>query len=419
MENNKKEIQISILYNKVVIYWIIAVFLIGVILFYIYPNISKILEQKDVLRNKISTYENIEKNWIDFNEFQDLASDQEVKEVIKIAWKDYFDSHLKNENSKDYLTFIQEKKDYVDEINKSNVIKQRDEKLAKILPSYTEWYFVEWNMTELDFVNYVELLLRTFSLRTDSKIGMWNLELEDNENDSELSSQIFYIPLSLSLEWRKADIIEFIYFLQKVWVPSSITNENITFTNNNVVNRTISWQKRTYWYNIYENRIIDISKIILQKYVDNSSLSRSSNQMSTEWFLNFIRTWSEKDDAYKVDINLKFYIKWLPTYKIEEFVQNVVSKYDNLLSQTKILLTKAQNRNKILLNWEIIDIIATLKSINTYLLDIEPNIKTIKNWLSKKLELDNLYKKASLINYDLLNLEQYIQKINVEENLKK
>lgn len=418
MENNQKEIKLSTLYNKVIITWFVTFVLLLVFGFYVYPNLSQIWEQKDILRDKISTYEKVEKDWITYNEFRDLATKQELKDIILKAWEDYFNSNLKNEDSKDYLTFIQKKKDYVDEINKSDVIKVRDEKLAKILPSYTEWFFVEWNMTELDFVNYVELLLRTFSLRTDSKIGMWNLELEDNGNDSELSSQIFYIPLSLSLEWRKADIIEFIYFLQKVWVPSLITNENINFSNNNVINKVMSWQKKTYNYNIYENRIIDIAKITLPKYVDTSIVSRVTNQFSPEWFLSFIRTGSEKDDVYKIDIQLKFYIKWLPTYKIEEYIQKVITKYETLSSQTQSLLTKAQNRNKVLLNEEILDILAILKSFNTYLADNEEEIKILKNGLDKKIDLNNLYKKASLMNYDLLNLEQYIQKINVEGNLK-
>lgn len=424
MENNQKEIKLSTLYNKVIITWFVTFVLLLVFGFYVYPNLSQIWEQKDILRDKISTYEKVEKDWITYNEFRDLATKQELKDIILKAWEDYFVSNLKNEDSKDYLTFIQKKKDYVDEINKSDVIKVRDEKLAKILPSYTEWFFVEWNMTELDFVNYVELLLRTFSLRTDSKIWMEDLVLEEkednkkNDKNNKLSSQIFYIPLSLTLEWRKADIVEFIYFLQKVWVPSSITNENIIFTNNNLVNRTISWQKRAFGYNIYENRIIDISSITLPKYVDTSTLSRSSNQISTEWFLNFIRTGSEKDDSYMVDIDLKFYVKWLPTYKIEEYIQKVITKYETLSSQTQSLLTKAQNRNKVLLNGEILDILATLKSFNKYLADKEQEIKILKNGLAKKVDLNNLYKKASLINYDLLNLEQYIQKINVEENLK-
>jgi hypothetical protein len=52
--------------------------------------------------------------------------------------KTFYENNLTNSKNIDYLAFLQEKEDYINEINKSNLVKKRDEKMSKVLPSYTE-----------------------------------------------------------------------------------------------------------------------------------------------------------------------------------------------------------------------------------------------------------------------------------------
>jgi hypothetical protein len=49
---------------------------------------------------------------------------------------------------------------------------------------------------------------------------------------------------------------------------------------------------------------------------------------------------------------------------------------------------------------------------------MEKEIKKIEAWLKKKTDLNNLYKSATTINYELWNLEQYISSVKLDENKK-
>lgn len=422
MEKSELEIEISTLYNKVFVSWLATFILLVWFIAYIYPKFSEISLVKQDLITKIDVYEKLKSNWLSYSDFISQTKDESLKKMLSQDGKEFFENNLTNSKNIDYLAFLQEKEDYINEINKSNLIKKRDEKLSKVLPSYTEWFSVEWNMTDLAFINYVESLLRTFQLKTTSKIWINDLILAETESkdkkNQDISTQLFYIPLKLDLVWRKADVVEFLYFLQNVWIVSNVNDNSIVFHKDSYINRTISGQKRTFDYNIYENKLVDVESIELTSYIDKSSTLRTTEKLSLEWFLNFIRNWFEKDDEYKVKVNLKFYVKWLPTYKIELFVENVVKKYKDLSKDVKSKLANAQNRKSVLLNKNIVEIISTFKSIDLYLSEMEQKVKKLEVWVKQKTNLNNLYKDATNINYELWNLEQYITSFKLEENKK-
>lgn len=422
MEKSELEIEISTLYNKVFISWLATFILLVWFIAYIYPKFSEISLVKQDLITKIDVYEKLKSNWLSYSDFISQTKDGSLKKMLSQDGKEFFENNLTNSKNIEYLAFLKEKEDYINEINKSNLVKKRDEKLSKVLPSYTEWFSVEWNMTDLAFVNYVESLLRTFQLKTSSKIWINNLVLAEeeskNKKNQNISTQLFYIPLKLDLVWRKADIVEFLYFLQNVWSVSNINDNSIVFHKDNLINRTISWQKRTFDYNVYENKLVDVETIEFSKYIDTSSSLRTTNQLSLEWFLNFVRNGFEKNDEYNVIVNLKFYVKWLPTYKIELYVEDVIKKYKDLSKDVKSKLANAQNRKSVLLNKNIVEIISTFKSIDLYLSEMEQKIKKLEVWVKQKTDLNNLYKDATNINYELWNLEQYVSSVKLDENKK-
>lgn len=420
MENKEKNIKK--LYNKIIISWIFFVMLLWFILFYLYPEVKLIFVKKEELVSKITTYENIKQKWLTYDEFISLIKDETLKKIFWNESRGFFETNLLNDTSNDYISFLNDKEKYIDEINKTDFVKKRDEKLSKVLPSYTDWYSVEWNMTDLAFVNYIESLLRTFQLQTTSNIWIEKIVLvwdkKDDTNEIDVSSQLFYIPLSLEIVWRKSDVVEFLYFLQNVWVVTKVDKDNIIFYKDNLIKKTILWQKRTTDYNIYENKLVDIENIEFYDYIDNTSSIRIWTQKTPEWFLSFIKNGSEKDNAYKIKVWLKFYVRWLSKYRIENFALETVKKYEDFSRKIKNLLKKAQNRKTVLLNNNIVEIIWNLKTIDTYLSEMEQRVKKLENSIKQRVNLSNIYKEASSIRYDTQNLEDYVNSLKIDENLK-
>lgn len=422
MEDLKLEKELSLLKNKLILSWIFTILLFVLVGVYTYPQLKSVSLLKAETTQRVNEYETYVQKWItDISIFENKIKEPVVKKLlVSEEGKNFFTTEFKNETSQPYETFLWEKEKYIDDMKKSWVIDERNQQIAKVLPSYTEWYSVDGNMTDLAFVNYVESLLRTFQLRTTSKIWIENLVPVD-ETQTEVSTQIFYIPLRLDLVWRKADIVEFLYFLQNVWLVATIDEKNnnaLVFHSDNLVNRIIAWQKRTLSYNIYENKLVDIESVEFNSYIDNSTTPRPASQLSPQWFFTFLKNGSEKNDEYSILIDLKFYVKWLPTYKIEVFVESVIKKYRDMSVQVESILSEARNRKTMLLNGNIVEIIPTMKSIDTYLTQVEPQINRLQNGLNKKENLNNIYKSASELNYELWNLEQYITSVQLDENKK-
>lgn len=422
MENIKLEKELSILKNKLIISIFITIVLCIVLWVYTYPELKSVSNIKNELLGKISEYDTYAQKWItDVTTFDNLVKDPALKKLlVSEEWKTFFTSQFNNDTSSSYDAFLTEKQKHIDDVKKSWVVDERNNQISKVLPSYTEWYEVEGNMTDLAFVNYVESLLRTFQLRTTSQIWIENLVPVD-QTETNVSTQIFYIPLKLDLVGRKADIVEFLYFLQNVWLVWSIdekNNNSLVFYKDNLVNRTIAGQRRTINYNIYENKLVDIESVEFNSYVDNSASPRPSSQLSPEWFLTFVKNGSEKNDEYSVIVDLKFYVKGLPTYKIEVFVESVIKKYREMTAQVETILWQAKNRKTMLLNGNIVEIIPTLKSIETYLTQLQPKVNKLQDGINKKVNLNTVYKEASELNYELWNLDQYIHSIQLEDNKK-
>lgn len=421
VETKENKRKISYLYNAIVLN---SIFLI-IFLVFIYTNISwfkNIWIEKENLKTQITNYENTIKSWISYADFKSSLWNisQEQKDIINKMWDDFFSTNLNNQDQNDYKTFLDKKQEYINEINSTDKIKLRDEKISKVLPSYNEWYFVDWNMTDLEFINYVELLLRSFSLKTISPIWITSINLVDDKKDNKnnaknkMESQIFYIPLNLDLEWKKSDILDFLYFVQNVWNVVWVSDENIEFYKDNVINKVIEWQTKTKNYNIYENKLIDIENISFNEYIDTSTSKRNLGEKTPTSFLNFIKNWVEKDDAYKIKINLKFYVKWLPTYRLTNFINEVISNYKDALKNIKSLIVIAQNRKKVLLNNELIQIINQLQSIELYLTDKDQDIKKLEIQTKQNMNIDKLYIEATNLKYDLDSIEKIIKDSNTK-----
>ena len=420
MEIKDNKIKINTLQNSLVLNWVIFVVIIMIYFLYISWKWDTYNQNKETLTQTIQKYETIEKSWLDYETIKTvLTNEKDAMLVLNKMWKEFYDKNLSNKNSPDYLTFLNKKQLEIDKLKLNPEIIARSQKIEKVLPSYAKWVVADWNMSDLQFVNYVETLLKSFNLETKSKIWISDVVSVDEEVVSgdkktkkidNMSSQIFYIPLSLELEWKKSDIVDFLYFVQNVWVISSINENKINFYNDNVLAwKSIKWQ---YWtmgtYNIYENKIVDISDFSASKYIETSSTKRDASQSTTRSFIELIRGTDQSNEAYKVTLWLKFYVKWLPLYTLDNFIQNVLKKYKEVLALSKSTLNNAQAKKAKLLDNNQIDVYSTLKSIDTYLQEHASKSKELEQWIKQKTNLDNLYLKATQFNYDLINIQNVL-----------
>lgn len=408
----------SLLINVLVVNWVIFFIFLLFIFFYLLPQYSIYKENKNSLFSNINEYENINKNWLSYSNFKStIPSDDKV--LVNIAnqmWEDFYNSSLKNTGSWNYLSFLDQKESFINDLKKKWIIEDRENKLSKILPFYVEWSNQEWSITELGFINYIETLLRTFSLRTNSEI--WITNISPVEADSKnTSSEIFYTDLALKLEWKKTDILDFLYFIQNVW---NISIENMNWTqyinvhNDKVVNKTIVSQRRDLRYNVYENQIADVISIDFSKYIDTSTDIRSESQKSLEWFISFVRNSPESSDTFTIDSNIRFYFRWLPTYKIEMFVDDILKQYNQLSKNIETSLNKSQNRKLINLNSDIITVISNLRSLDTFMKNLKEKHDKMRWLLNKRQNLENLYYQALDFKYDLDYVKPIYEKNNSE-----
>lgn len=409
MKNTKiklwgSEFSESVLYNKLALNWIFLLIFILVLIFYIVPEYKLFNQNKINFSNNYNNYLEVEKNWIWYDLLKSLNKDNDI---ISKMWEDFYNNSLINNTNWTYLQFLEWKKQEIEEIKKSNLIVERDKKMSKVLPFYTDWIDTEWSMTDLWFINYVERILKTFSIKTTSKIWLWNITPLDskNKNNKDLSSEIFYSDLNLDLTGRKSDILEFLYFINNVWSIEIQNNKNIqdiAFYKDNFLNKVLAWDKKDINYNIYKNPIIDIQNINLNKYIDDSgSLIRKEALTTTQWLIAFIKELPSANEEFNVELTLRFYFRGYPNYKIENYAQSIVNKYEELSSDIKKSILQASKYHWIKTNPKILTISSILENLDSYMTDNQGKIKNLKANLNKKQDLVNIYHTANDLNYEL------------------
>jgi hypothetical protein len=134
----------------------------------------------------------------------------------------FYSKHFKNDTNKTFLEFLEIKKEEFNNPILQQRFKQKQEQIVQLLPTYSEVYLEENNnlLSDFKFINYIEALLQTFSLDYSNEIGLKDVilleEYSDNESKSKLNTSIYYIPVSLDIKGTKYNIINFLYFLEKV-----------------------------------------------------------------------------------------------------------------------------------------------------------------------------------------------------------
>jgi len=379
-----------------VFYLILVVILILFTAFDIINKLDKIGSEKIETQKLYEEIDLIEKEWLGFNEFNSIASwSWKDLEIIKSLTKDFYNEHLKNNTNDSFDEFIKKKTEDLNSPKNKKLIEENKSQIVNILPIYSEDNInVLWdNLTDYKFVNYVESIFETFWLSTEGAIGIWNVTLLDeyavsNSGGDTLESSIYYIPLSINLKGTKKNIVDFLYFVEKVWTIEikdnklSIVKDDWTLSTN-WVPKVLIWDKYKKWYNIFEHQIIDISSILINSYIDSSYASRRN-----ESFVDFIKEKQWNDD-FEIKVNLRFYVKWQPKYVVLDFINTVTSNFQKI----NIAINKKVSSGFV--KW--VELLR-LKKQQNLLKWLNVKVINLKKELRKQQNLESVYKKAIAIN---------------------
>jgi len=333
MSKTKREQNAIVIYFS--FYLVLTIVLIYTFISYIVPSIKDIEVLKTSTMDVFNDIKRIEKEGVNFDEFNsNITSSNDWKdlyltEVLKNIDVNFYNENIKNTTDSTFKAFIEAlSKKYSD----TSAFDEKIATISKILPVYTEWINDLWEdyLTDYKFINYIESIAETFNVSFPNSIGISEVSILEEYSigmwETSLEKNIFYVPLSLDITWTKESIINFLYFAQNIW-NIKVDWDNIAVTNelekdfSDFKNKVLKWQTKTTDYNIFNNQMFDIETITLNEYID------SSFDINNTWssFISYLRStqWNEKYDA---KVKLRFYVKWVPMFKIEnsiiDFVQN-------------------------------------------------------------------------------------------------
>ncbi len=418
MKRTKREENALIIVN--VIYWALIIIILYFFISYIVPSIKDISLLKSSVSATYLDINRIKKEGVNYSEFNeniksviqqtnvDKTEDNlYLSEILKSIDENFYNENIKNSTDKDFNIFID---DLSKKYSNSSTFDNKVEVISKILPVYSEEVSDLWDnaLNDFKFINYIESIAETFNVNFTNSIWISELKLLDNYSvwvwDNNLDTNIFYIPLTLDLNWTKSSILDFLYFVDNIWKIELDKDQNINIKNDlnkdflDFKNKVLKWQIKDEWYNIFNNQVFDIESVEFDNYIDSSfdlnepKVSFISNIKNTQW-----------RDLIKVNVSLRFYIKWIPIFKIENFVRDFIADLKKMKSEVESYLSKL---------WQDSTKSKKLTEINATLNQIQINIiPWIQKTLSTKVGLDeafrqvNIYKKI-LDNYKK-DLEQF------------
>lgn len=353
-KRTKREESMIVLWN--VFFWLLTIWLIVWIFTYILPNYNEINTLKIQAFEEKQKLETYKKQWIPFDKiktysenaeifWENLALKNQVSWILSEMTDELYNKTLKNTKEADYQTFIKKKLDsYKEDKNSEEIL----DMTSKILPLYDKSIWEKGQITEFEFINYVESIIATFNLRYKNSIWINNLsyleEYKLTNSDNSFDKWISQIPIELDIVWNKSSILDFLYFIENVWkvelsesgeiiinVPEN--NELFNFRNKKLEKDRY---KQTENYNIFDNQIIDVESIEFKDSIDWKYSSPTITENGNE-FLKYIKETQEKE-RFEVKIKINFYVKWLPKYKVDEFNVNFTKKLNSVDSSLTRLL---------------------------------------------------------------------------------
>lgn len=409
IKTNKEKFE---LINQLIIYSIIFLVFLSTLIFYIIPSILDISWKKDILSQEINHYNEINKKWITYDEFQSLKntlqiSDSYTKNILQTMDRDFYSSNFLNNTQDDYLSFLEKLKDSTLKEYNSQEFAQKRSTLQELLPTYSDVSSVSLAdvMDDSKFVNNLENLLDRFNLVSNDWINIWNLQAFDDwdttkkTKNSLLESDIYYFSIPLNLNWTKKDIIDFIHYLENV-ASIKIDADNIVTYKDNFIDLNTS----------YDSPLAEIYSIKMPNYIDSDSTTINP-QTDT---MSFIKN-TQWQETYNIDITIRFFVKWLASYKVQEFVKTTNLNYNNLVKNVVKSLKTIDQKNP-----NLISAFTSLNSLKKYLDSIKADMDDLTKKRAKKENLSEVYNKAYKISASIDNVNSsYLQQSKLLNSLKK
>jgi len=399
----KKERNKNIIIVGLVITTIIFAILLLLILTYFYPKIMEIEDKKVEVENLLKEYNYLNTKGLPYTEFKKIKDPKtslyQQKILAKID-KNFYEKNFLN-NSNKYPSFLDFLSSLEKQINwdlKEDYDKKHD-KIYNVLPIYSDSSdeVKTGLLSDFKFINMIENLLYDYDLMSESPLWIKKIEKLKNytetENKSDLSSDIYVIELPLDIEWKKKNIIDFLKYIKTMWNIEICTKENV---------------KKWEYGCKYEDQLIinnptiftELNSISMDKYIDSSPYI--SMEDKDEDLLDILTKTPQRNERFNMEIDLLFYVQWLPNYKIKESISNVILKLPKNLSEkdlqklSRINFYSIKDRlKKLQIKYKNNKLISQqLNELDWYMKSIEKDIRSISKSLNKSEDLMSTYNKV-------------------------
>jgi hypothetical protein len=418
MEKNKRT------KNTILLWFVISTFVLILFLclffFWILPDIKLISTDKVALENTYNSYSWALKKWIDFTDFKanvwawkDTKDDLYLKYLLNSTWSgDFYNKKIMNNDTNFNFSWS---------LTKTALLLQKDrmknekkiEKINKILPMYSSdsVNLVDtWVISDFVLINKMESLFNTFELEYWNSISISDITPLGSISTWSIDSDIFQIPMKVKLSWAKSNLENFIHYLENVWSFEIVETwtwseiyKDIKIYNDDVIKNRANWKIALYndstdavdWnkipntdsnYDIYNNQIVNITNIKVKDEFIDDTVPDSKN--------------------IDLDVELTFYVRWLPTYKVQNFLNNFINDYRKLVIDVNAEMAKKWNNLQ-----EVTKINDYLKTLDKDVSNIEKSIRWKKEkdsitWSYKKvLEFNNSFRNIYKVFYSLKNIK--------------
>jgi len=422
-------------------YYIYALVILIVVLFFLLPQVFSIWDKKVELVKTAQQYNKISVEWFTFTELKEEIPrisayvnkpgiiKQEVENLKKSVEEVYFKKllwHLsptfykmffENRAGK-YLVFLNNKKKEIGEKKLSDNVAERRESLNKILPFYGDKRLIDeekikWIYDDTNFILYIERIVEAFNLENSWDIWISNLESVDSEEwynlekFSSIDNWIYSFDIELDIKWSKEDFLSFIHYIENVW-NIMLAGENIKIPNDKQLRNRIPWDKEI---NIYAHPIMDIQNITMPEYIDKSLDLREKKTLS-----EFIKEVSPREE-FEASLTVTFFVRWQPEYKKEDFIESMHQKYKKLKWKAANQLKVINNRNFMEKTDKAVIFRRDTQKILNYLNNINKQITNDYKKAKKPDAINVMYKKFENYWEILDKLEATLIKIEWEINL--
>lgn len=379
---------------------------IWVLIFFSYPRISIIENQKDQLLSSYEELQKIKKSGISFQNLQKQAAESITEQsfaqvLLESVSENFYNTYFLNAKESTYEKYLDELEKNIVETKISPEYKEKIEVFNTILPYYSPKIQInDESLTDIHFINYVEKMLYSFNLQSEGDIGIWNIQ-KVNQNTispNSLDEAIYKIPLDLEVTGNKGDFADFIHFLENVW-NIKIQDNQVEVYEDEFISKVIPGRNEWEEYNIYENQIVDIESVVLREYPDSSSIKSEEDLVSRLKI-------EQSREKIEWEIQLNFYVSGLPWYKIEWFISDFLIRFDTVKDEINTNIWMYETEIYKFSEGKHIQALSSLKSLASLIISFEEDIWNIRAQLARGENIWELYDRVVLYSDQLEKIEQ-------------